>query len=748
MVLTTGGHAAPARARQLRLACRRLAALVQGASWRPYVLLALVQAAAAVIYLSNSASGTAAWFDSFPLDDAWTRLVYARSFGENLQFFYNAGEPESGITSPLWAVTVGLGWRVLGLAGISLMATAKLIAIGLSFATAVLVMRIVTRISGLGRLGVIAGILVAVEPSFAFASASGMEVALFAFLALGASWSYMEGRLRTAGWLLALAVITRPEACVLVGVAVAASIARRLWQREHLQLITRADARELLDLLLPTLILGGAWALCNMSAGSGPLPNAFGAKHRDLGLLPWGNIAHILRGYYHNLSFFWTFVFPVTVVVATAGAWMLVRMRRFNAAPLLLFPIALTYAVSINLPFASTSWKFLTRRYLDAVVPFVVILLVLGLLQAWRTLQTWRRTRAPVDPGEEQVFNFGLNVLMAALVVLPFIGLTATWGRLPDEYSWNALNVDEVYVATGKWIADNLPEDAHIAVGDGGAIRFFGDRYTYDLLGLNTHEAIGKSVMEFSQEKQIDYAFVFKTVYSESWAAGTAVYEVEVERNTILDGHILRGYEADWTREVVYSDNSTLFQKDIEALGLRVIDEIDTGDTEAEDAVSEETHDYRLVGAGATVVREFRTLTDEILRDEARTFTGSEEFTVKSVAGERLIVMKRYDAATRSRLRVFANDDEVGEWELEPGDFFFGEATFELPASFITGSRTKLRFEVIATPAKPVADSFYYWILVDEDVTSLERSLETTAGGSRARASAPAAAPLVERDAA
>ena len=718
--MTTTGAVVLTRTRLLRPVFGRLIALVFTPAWLPYALLAAVQIAAATIYLGNSASGVAARFDSFPLDDGWIHMVYARSFAENLQFFYNPGEPESGMTSPLWVVTVGLGWRVLGLAGVSLMATAKLSAIALSFATAVLVMRIVTRISGLRRLGVIAGILVAVEPSFAFASAAGMEVALFAFLALAASWAYMEGRLRTAGWLFALAAITRPEGYVLVGVAVAASVARRLWQREHLELMTREDARELLDLLLPTLILGGAWALYNISVTGGPFPNAFSAKHRNLGLLPFGNIANILRGYHHHLSFFWAFVFPMTAATATAGVWLLAKARRFHAAPLVMFPIALTYAVSVNQPFVSSSWNFFTRRYLDPMIPFLVILLVLGLLQAWRTLQTWRGTRAPVDPREVHVFNFGLNVLMVALVLLPFLGLPGNWSRLPDEYSWNARSVDEVDVATGKWIAENLPADARIGVGDAGAMRFFGDRYTYDLVGLNTHDAIGRPALEFAEEKQIEYVFVFKSVYFDSWPQATSVHEVEAPRTPypILGGTLMGVYHADWTEEVVYADKSVSHQVDVGALGMAIIDRIDPGSTEAPARESEEAHDYRLTGEGATVEQKFRIGEDVTLRDEARTFTASEEFTVESVPGERLIVLKRYDAAMVGKLRVFADDEEVGEWEPESGDYFFDEDIFVVPASFITRNKTDLRFEVIPVPGRPTANSFYYWILVDEDVAT------------------------------
>jgi len=731
--MSTASNTAALRTRFVGPVFGALLALLLAPGWRPYAVLALLQILAAFVYLSNASSGTAAWLDSFPLDDGWIHMVYARSFGEGLQFSYNPGEPESGMTSPLWAMVVGAGWRVLGLAGISLMATAKVLSIALGFASAVLVMRIVGRLSGQGRLGFVAGAVVVLEPSFAFAGASGMEVTLFAFMALAATWAYTESRPRLAGLFLAFAAVARPEGYVLVGVVVAASVARRLWAREQLELINREDARELRDLLLPTLILGGAWAAYNFSVNGSMYPNTYLVKHRDMGLVPIGNLFNILRGYYHHLSLFWGVMFPLASVVMGVGAWMIVKQRRFHAAPLVLFPIALSYAVAVNAPFISGPWNFFTRRYLDASIPFLVILLVLGLLHAYRTLHVWRVTRVPADPREAQVFNFGLNLLLVAMVVLPFISLPGGWRSLPKEYSWNTKNVEEEAVAAGMWIAENVPLDARIGVGDAGATRFFGERYTYDLVGLNTNEAIGRPPLDFAEEKQLDYLFVFESIYFDSWPVATKeeTWEATANPYPILGGNIMGEYRADWTAEIVYVDHSVPQQIVPAELGLVIIDEIDPGNTQAPAHASEESHTYELEGGGGTVERRFRTLAAETIVDEGRTFTGIEEFIVTTVPGERLVVVRRYDAAVPASLLVFADDQEVERWDLEPREFFFGEDSFVIPASFITEDHTHVRMVVVPMPGRETASSFYYWFLVDEDVAG-ELAEEASTGPATA----------------
>ena len=69
--------------------------------WAPYVMIAALQVLTAFVFLSNSSSGISSWFDEFPLDDGWIHMVYARSFAEHAQLWYNTGVPETGMTSPV-----------------------------------------------------------------------------------------------------------------------------------------------------------------------------------------------------------------------------------------------------------------------------------------------------------------------------------------------------------------------------------------------------------------------------------------------------------------------------------------------------------------------------------------------------------------------------------------------------------------------------------------------------------------------
>ena len=684
--------------------------------WMPYALIAALQVVTAFAFLANSASGVSSWFDKFPLDDGWIHMVYARSFAEHAQFWYNPGIPESGITSPLWAITVGSAWSVLGAFGLGIVATAKLLGIVLAISVGWLTMRIVWQLSRQRKLGIFAGALVALEPSFAFAAVSGMEVMLFSLLVLSAVWMFLQGRIRTTGLLFGLMVLARPEGYVIFGIGVAAVIARRLWRRDRLELINSQDVRELVALVGPTLLLGGAWAVYNYTVNGTPWPNTYLAKSQDMGLVPLGNISNVIQGYYYHLSFFTGAAFPVSMLAVVIGGTWILRTYSFAGVPLILVPVGMTYAIASNLPFVSDAWNFFTRRYLDAVIPLLIILMVIGFLRIWRKFHYWRETRAPIDQREAHIFNFGLNIVFVAAVVLPFIALPGDWQRLSDDYSWNSKNVDDVDVGMARWIDENVPLDARIGVGDAGAMRFFGNRFTYDLVGLNTVDAIGRPPLEFAEENKIDYLFVFKSIYFDSWNFADVVHSIEVDRNTILGGSEMRAYAADYVTEITFVDAIIPLDEDLLKRDVVVIDLVDVGNGAAIPAYSEAAHAYRLEGAGAIVERSFRTQLSGFIRDEATTFTGSEQFTVKSVPGELLVVAKRYDAALGGKLKVFANGNEVGEWVLADSDFFFGVDSFDIPGSFIIGDTTILRFEVVLVPGRIGGNSFMWWIMVEAAV--------------------------------
>ena len=90
----------------------------------------------------------------------------------------------------------------------------------------------------------------------------------------------------------------------------------------------------------------------------------------------------------------------------------------------------------------------------------------------------------------------------------------------------------------GRWVAATLPKDEVIAVNDAGALRYFGNRTTIDLLGLNNHRllhrdpALGESPL---QALGVRYLIVFPEIYK-AWVEGlhgTPVHDARSPHYTI-----------------------------------------------------------------------------------------------------------------------------------------------------------------------------------------------------------------------
>jgi hypothetical protein len=80
-------------------------------------------------------------------------------------------------------------------------------------------------------------------------------------------------------------------------------------------------------------------------------------------------------------------------------------------------------------------------------------------------------------------------------------------------FAENCENIEEMNVALGRWLAEHSPPDRWIAVGDAGALRFFSDRRTVDLLGLNNHEVLFDGPQQVLAATAPAYFVVFPRVF-------------------------------------------------------------------------------------------------------------------------------------------------------------------------------------------------------------------------------------------
>lgn len=499
-----------------------------------YVTAILLTAIISAFYLfATQSGGNWAWV-GLPLDDNWIHLVYARSLAQEGWFNYNPGIPEAGMSSPFWVVLLAIVYKTLTPLGVSPQWCAKGLALFFAMGVPLATYHLARAFQLSTKWAWFAGLISIVEPNLAYGNVAGMEVPLFTFLTLSAVWLSKRRHFFLTGMVLGLGVVTRAEGTLnafLVGLAV---LLPAYLKRRELSVITAEELKLGFQIFLPSLILGGAWSLYNYSVNGHWVPNTYFVKHNfALGYFNLENLKNLLAGYIGHLALFNGLALAITLILLAIALWSLYTTRQILAAvPLVLIPIVQLYAFSINIKVVAVEipWTYFTRRYMDFLLPLWIVQLSMGAAYLWSRLSQQRhRGIALVAP----LTALGLLVVLG----WNFIKLHT---YLIEQYSWNTENVEQVNVAMGRWIGENLPADVTIGVTDAGAMRYWSrsDQQIIDFLGLNCQPCIGRPMEELITAFRPNYIVVFRPALTENFKY-EELHSIQAQHNTILGGNEL-----------------------------------------------------------------------------------------------------------------------------------------------------------------------------------------------------------------
>jgi hypothetical protein len=633
------------------------------------------------------------------LDDAYIHFQYARALAEGHPLRFHAGEPiTSGATSMLWPALLAPFWA-LGARGDALVWPAwglSFLALGgLAWEVARLTQRLAGRAAALG-----AGAMVLAFGGFAWCAASGMEVVPFAWAIARASrrsseWAEDAPDARSgrrAAELVALAwaaALFRPEGA-LTALFVAATLAAfprtPAWRPRALALAAGA-AVVALPLLLWALT-GSArsnTAVAKLLPGNpyyvGPaLRAAVEANARTL-------VQTLLNGEVWSAEFLPRGGAPAAFAGLGAVALLGLRTRsRWRAVAVLL--IALTmFAPCFYYTFLWNRLRYLWPFATGWFVGLACLARVAGDLAG--TVRARWRVVTPVLCGV-------------------FAGMLATkieWSL--EDVAQSASGIDRQQVALGRWAHDHLPADARIGVNDTGAIAYFGERRTFDVVGLTTEDearywvaGVGSRLEHYERlratapAKLPTHFIVYPEWMGMSMVLGDRLHEATVTDATILGGQTMRAYQADWsmlgTGEAPWTP----------AEG-RVLDVLDVADLE-----SEAEHRYELYGAreGEETAEQAATPDGREMVDGGRTHRTVERFEahLRPGAGARCIV--RLAATAPTVVRVWVDGSALTELRVDEQDDW-QERSFDVPPED-AGERSafELRFSCAVT-------TFHYWFV-------------------------------------
>ncbi len=446
-----------------------------------------------VFVLPGDDQGRSLW-GQLPQDDAWIHLVYGRAILSDAYPAYNDSEPETGFTSPLWAVFAAVA-HLPELAGLedSAPVAIKIIGVLLALLLSWLAAGLLLSLGSPRWLALVAGLWLALDPEMIYAKLSGMEIVASAVFVLWGIIAVHRKKWLRSGVFLALAVAARPEN-VFMPFAVAGL--------EFLYSRFRIDLKKSLALLVPTACLVLAWVLYCLMATGYPLPNTALMKAMQ-------NVEPLLS-VMALVKYFWaspTFAYGAGLALLTLGVWSGIangdensrRTWRLVYIYVAIFSAGIVASRSLVGPDI-----FYQLRYIMPVFPFLILIMAraLPLLADAVKLNSGRDEKTALA----SLKLYGSFLLIGVyLIVFSF-----NFAFQLSEYGRDCGEVTRMNVDAGKWIAANTPEDALVATADAGAIRYFGVRRTIDLLGLNTHEvARSELAEEFFKRNKIDYFFIY-----------------------------------------------------------------------------------------------------------------------------------------------------------------------------------------------------------------------------------------------
>jgi hypothetical protein len=444
-----------------------LATAVEAGGFRTVFLIVLLGSLASFAMLAHWAPSYLTRL-GFPLDDAWIHAVYGRALARSGSLAYNPGFPATGSTAPLWSLLMALPHLVAADAGSAVLLT-KLVGFLLHATTAVLIGRALYVGSDrlLPSLG--GALLVALHPDLVAASVSGMEVPLATAFAAGLLLGVQRLGPGAYAALCLVAFLSRPELAV-VGVLLPLGLAV-------------SDRRRSVRLLVAALAGIAAalavWAGRNLAVSGRPLPATFYAKVGD----GPGLVAALRLGFAGLLARVPILDSSLVLFAAVlVSIWSLVvrpggEARADGAAAAFLTGLSFC-VVSFFLIAPADPGAFYHQRYVLPVVPLLI---------------------APIPVLADAVLQRyaarGLGMaLFALLLATLFLDAPVRYGRLTND----ARNIDDVQVALGRSLASASPSDVVWAV-DAGAIRYFGNAFVVDMIGLNTPEMLGARSPEFLQ---------------------------------------------------------------------------------------------------------------------------------------------------------------------------------------------------------------------------------------------------------
>ncbi len=433
------------------------------------------------------------------IDDSYITYRYVRNILAGNGFVYNPGEHVLGTTTPLYTFLLsGMGLFTGGE-----QAPFPLIALGLNalfdVGTCLLLFHLGRRL-GSNLAGIGAALVWAIAPFSVTFAIGGLETSLYVLLLTATVTVYLENKYILTAFIGALALLTRPDALILLGPLVfdraleVTGLGDRLGI-PHRQAQKQTRSRPWLEIVvfaLPILL----WAASSTAYFGSPLPHSITAKSVAYRLPAEAAFVRLLQHY--SVPFMGN---------QTFGSWWIAVGMLLNP---FLFLVGARYAMRKEAhiwPFLAYPWLYFAvfaianplifRWYLTPPLPAYMLIILIGAERLTRDVISRLPARAITqNPPQRKAIA---NIAVAALIVaLPLLFVSQDWVLRPDHglkrpapgMAWYQLEL--LYRQAADSLSaeiSQLPATPTLAAGDVGVLGFFTGARILDTVGLNSPQS-------------------------------------------------------------------------------------------------------------------------------------------------------------------------------------------------------------------------------------------------------------------
>lgn len=462
-------------------------------NWRidPWVVIAVAALIAILFYLITC---QVIFRIGFPLDDAWIHLTYARNLAEHGEWAFRLGQHSAGSTAPLWTGLLSIGF-LIGLAPYVwtyLLGWAVLTLVGVygEHVTRKLVVSYTSRIPWAGLFFIFAWHLT-------WSAVSGMETLLHGLIILIVLGELIRGSRRylSLGVLAGLSIWVRPDGLTLLGpILFTALLSETSWHQR-----SQAIGKTLLGfgaLFFPYLLF-------NLALSGNPMPNTFYAKQAEYEAF-WLSKTFLDR----IAEYIWPILASPFLALIPGAVWWLaksVRSRNWGSLTSLLWVLGYIAIYFARLP------AYQHGRYMIPTLPVIYLWGVLGFLE----LTTLPRLH------QRLIALWQITVVILALA-FEFIGAR--------QNAYDVFWIESEMVTTARWVEQNIPSNARLAVHDIGALGYYVQNPLVDMAGLITPEVVPfirdeTRLAEYLDASSVDYLIAFPSLYPRLTAQRQSLFE-------------------------------------------------------------------------------------------------------------------------------------------------------------------------------------------------------------------------------